>query len=100
MSIARKNGMLNLFKTSATGKMSKRDYENAVDLVINAEQERLKAATPTYTLATGDSNISKSISQAIKSGAVTLPRSGSSVLNSKKFMELEKTYGTPVITLS
>ena len=100
MSIAKKNGMLNLFKPSSTGKMSKNDYENAVDLVINAEQERLKAATPTYTLATGDSNISKSISQAIKSGAVTLPKSGSSELNSKKFMELEKTYGTPVITLS
>lgn len=100
MSIAKKNGMLNLFKPSSTGKMSKNDYENAVDLVINAEQERLKAATPTYTLATGDSNISKSISQAIKSGAVTLPKSGSSELNSKKFMELEKAYGTPVITLS
>ena len=100
MSIAKKNGMLNLFKPSSTGKMSKNDYENVVDLVINAEQERLKAATPTYTLATGDSNISKSISQAIKSGAVTLPKSGSSELNSKKFMELEKTYGTPVITLS
>ena len=100
VSIAKKNGMLGLFKTSTTGKMSKADYESAVDLVISAEQERLKAATPTYTLATGDSNISKSISQALKSGTVTLPKNGSSELNSKKFMELEKAYGAPVITLS
>lgn len=98
--IAKKNGMDHLFKTSSTGKMSKEDYNAAVDQVVRVEQERYKAASPVYTLATGDSNISKSIMQAIKSGAVTLPKSGRTELTAEKAAELEKAHGNPVITLS
>lgn len=96
LSLAKKNGIK--FNISSTGKMSKSQYNELVDKVINAEKEKLKSVSPVYTIATGDDNISKSVYQAIQSGSVTLPKSGSTKLDINKFNELKKTYGNPVIT--
>lgn len=94
--LAKKNNIE--FKTSSTGSMTKKDYELLVDKVVNSEKEKLKSVSPVYTIATGDDNVSKSVYQALQSGAVTLPKSGSKELTTKKFNELRKLHGAPIIT--
>jgi len=83
-----------------TGKAPGKEWETFATKVIDEQKSRLKSATPIFTIATGDDNISKSIYQAIQSGSVILPKSGNEELNADKYNILKKTYGNPIMTLS
>ena len=87
--LAKQNGIVPPAQ-SRTGNMDKTKYNNFVKQVIDAQQNKLKMASPTYTIATGDDNIGKTIYQALQSGVTTLPKSGSTQLTTTKYLELKK----------